>query len=49
MKFLKIIITIPILLIISILLILIIDYIRLNIFYIINKNNYTEIADIQGV
>ena len=48
MKFLKIIITIPILLIISILLILIIDYIRLNIFYIINKNNYTEIADIQG-
>ena len=48
MKYLKIIVTIPILLIISILLILIIDYIRLNIFYIINKNNYTEIADIQG-
>lgn len=48
MKYLKIIITIPILIIISILLILIIDYIRLNIFYLVNKNNYIEVADTQG-
>lgn len=31
-----------------IILILIIDYIRLNIFYLINKNNYIETIDIQG-
>jgi len=45
MKYLK---TIILLLVISIILIIVIDYIRLNIFYIINKNNYTEIADTQG-
>lgn len=48
MKYLKIIIKIPVILILIALLILIIDYIRLNIFYIMNKNNYIEVADIQG-
>lgn len=37
-----------IMLLITIITLLVVDYIRLNIFYIINKNNYTEIADIQG-
>lgn len=48
MKYLKIIIKIPLILISILILILIIDYIRLNLFYIINKNKYIEVADIQG-
>ena len=48
MKYVKIIMKIPLKLILLILIILIIDYIRLNIFYIMNKENYIEIADTQG-
>ena len=40
MKYVKIIIQIPLILISILILILIIDYIRLNLFYIINKNKY---------
>jgi len=48
MKYLKIIIKIPVIILLTVLLILIIDYIRLNIFYIMHKNNYIEVADTQG-
>lgn len=40
MKYVKIIIKIPLILISILILTLIIDYIRLNLFYIINKNKY---------
>lgn len=48
MKYIKKIIKVLLIIITSILLLLLIDYIRLNIFYIINKNNYIEIAQTQG-
>ena len=48
MKYVKTIIKIPVILILTVLLILVIDYIRLNIFYIMNKDNYIEVADTQG-
>lgn len=48
MKYAKAIIKIPVILILTVLLILIINYIRLNIFYMMNKDNYIEVADTQG-
>lgn len=48
MKYIKIIIKIPLVLISILIIMLIIDYIRLNLFYIINKSKYIEIADVQG-
>lgn len=48
MKYIKKAIIILIILVLLFLLVLILDYTRLNISYIINKKNYTEVFDVQG-